>query len=193
MAAEVGVFVVTSGIVLINVALILWFQPYTVRREWKKPVKMMALLVTLTSAVSNLVCAAYQQGAVSVLAADASSFSVFGCIVLLIVAFLLCFWRAAWLDTRHYVVMMQKQGGTGRRKSHVFMNNPLVPLLQQSPVALTSLSVMGTPAEPVYFRKRDKKAGIGERVFTTRILRAQEGKQAPNYHPYVHGFRSLEV
>jgi hypothetical protein len=124
MSTEVGVFLVTTFMILTNMALIFWFQPYTSRREWKKPVKFMALMVTLASAVANLVCAAYQKSLVSMRAADVSSFAVFGCIVLLILAFFFFFWRAVWVDARQHVASI-RQSLQKRKKSAVFIVNPM--------------------------------------------------------------------
>jgi hypothetical protein len=148
MSAEVGVFLVTLVVVMANMSLILWLRPYTVRREWKKPVKLLALLVTLAGAVSNLVCAAYHQGVASVLAADASAFSVFGCIL---------FWKAVWVDAQTVSGRIQR---IKQEKSRVFVNNPLV-----------------TRSSTGQRKVVDKGRGdgrIGERVFVTRITR--EGK-----------------
>jgi hypothetical protein len=157
MSTEVGVFLVTTFMILANIGLIFWFQPYTSRREWKKPVKFMALMVTLASAVANLVCAAYQKGRVDVYAADASSFAVFGCVVLLILAFFFFFWRAVWVDARQHVASI-RQSFQKRKKSGVFVVNPMAAVPRSSGGGVDSNS----------------------RVFTTRVvLQDTQGKQTP--------------
>jgi hypothetical protein len=59
--SEVSVFAATFGIIAIYCWLLLWKQPFVVKRRWKLPVKVLALSVTLFGSACNFLYALAQR------------------------------------------------------------------------------------------------------------------------------------
>jgi hypothetical protein len=127
VASEAGVFVVTALLVLVNVLLYVRFRPYAVRRAYKFVVKLLALLVTFASCVSNFVGGLYVKGAGSLSPVVGMAWIVFGLLLLLIATVITQFVRSTWKDVRDHGVAVDRRLRTvaarlGRLKS---ITNPM--------------------------------------------------------------------
>ena len=116
MKLEGVVLLVTTLLIAANITCVIKMEPYSARREWKQPVKIIALSVTWIVSVANFVGAMYVAKKTSAQASNAFSVMAMLAVFALIVCFLVQFFRSTRADVVNSVKLV---------KDDVVVQNPM--------------------------------------------------------------------
>ena len=101
LGTQAGVFIASIALVALNAWAVLSFRPYIERKQWKEPVKHLALSVTAVSALANLLGELYIAGSISRTGSTVVAYVLLVLIIVLIVTFLVKFFRFVWQEAEH--------------------------------------------------------------------------------------------